>query len=335
MLCLGIVVGAFLSSLMTVMNKPAAAKLEHIHRNVKNAYRAHNLARKEYLKSYRKAYLESIFSDSTREVTTEDENSTKEVTTADNGNEELDQMKTENHDSGDSLTPTSADDDAKMKSESNLIQTGVALSANESQTALASTDGTIVFRTLENGEHVCLPLIDEGEFHELVVEEGNDGSGALISRAECEWHNNVKKVGLETSAMPSDCVPLSKHVFLTLTNEHDFDMLIFGLQHVISKSCFTDRLIVLCLDENAETKCRNSGFKHCIQYVKSLGAADFMKGDYKQIVWLKPKMALVLLNAGLSLFTFDSIYYFSEKPDLAKVTAEFNPDEPSMGKGRL
>ena len=57
-LCLGIVVGAFLSSLMTVMNKPAAAKLEHIHRNVKNAYRAHNLARKEYLKSYRKAYLE-------------------------------------------------------------------------------------------------------------------------------------------------------------------------------------------------------------------------------------------------------------------------------------
>ena len=29
-------------------------------------------------------------------------------------------------------------------------------------------------------------------------------------------------------------------------------MLIFGLQHVISKSCFTDGLIVLCLDENAE-----------------------------------------------------------------------------------
>ena len=324
-LCLGIVVGAFLSSLMTVMNKPAAAKLEHIHRNVKNAYRAHNLARKEYLKSYRKAYLESILSDSTREVTTEDENSTKEVTTADNGNEELDQMKTENHDSGDSLTPTSADDDAKMKSESNSnSDRGGAEGVNESQTALASTDGTIVFRTLENGEHVCLPLIDEGEFHELVVEEGNDGSGALISRAECEWYNNVKKVGLETSAMPSDCVP-DKHVFLTLTNEHDFDMLIFGLQHVISKSCFTDRLIVLCLDENAETKCRNSGFKHCIQYVKSLGAADFMKGDYKQIVWLKPKMALVLLNAGLSLFTLDSDILFFRVPDLAKVTAA-NPD---------
>ena len=59
--------------------------------------------------------------------------------------------------------------------------------------------------------------------------------------------------------------------------------------------------------------------------MKSLGAADFMKGDYKQIVWLKPKMALVLLNAGLSLFTLDSDILFFRVPDLAKVTAA-NPN---------
>ena len=56
-----------------------------------------------------------------------------------------------------------------------------------------------------------------------------------------------------------------------------------------------------------------------------MGAADFMKGDYKQIVWLKPKMALVLLNAGLSLFTLDSDILFFRVPDLAKVTAA-NPN---------
>ena len=38
-----------------------------ITRNVKNAYRAHNVARKEYLRSYREAYLESILANSTEE----------------------------------------------------------------------------------------------------------------------------------------------------------------------------------------------------------------------------------------------------------------------------
>jgi hypothetical protein len=68
MLCLGIFFGVFLS--LSIHDKSHAmmkGSIKGLHRNVKNAYRAHNVARKEYLRSYREAYLESILANSTEE----------------------------------------------------------------------------------------------------------------------------------------------------------------------------------------------------------------------------------------------------------------------------
>jgi hypothetical protein len=68
MLCLGIFFGVFLS--LSIHDKSQAmmkGSIKGLHRNVKNAYRAHNVARKEYLRSYREAYLESILANSTEE----------------------------------------------------------------------------------------------------------------------------------------------------------------------------------------------------------------------------------------------------------------------------
>jgi len=58
MLCLGIFFGVFLS--LSIHEKSQAMLKEPIkglHRNVQSAYRAHNVARKEYLRSYREAYF--------------------------------------------------------------------------------------------------------------------------------------------------------------------------------------------------------------------------------------------------------------------------------------
>ena len=68
MLCLGIFFGVFLS--LSIHDKSQAmmkGSIEGLHRNVKKVYRAHNVARKEYLRSYREAYLESILANSTEE----------------------------------------------------------------------------------------------------------------------------------------------------------------------------------------------------------------------------------------------------------------------------
>ena len=66
--CLGIFFGVFLS--LSIQDKSHAMlkkPIKRLHRNVKNAYGAANVARKEYLRSYREAYLESILSSRTEE----------------------------------------------------------------------------------------------------------------------------------------------------------------------------------------------------------------------------------------------------------------------------
>ena len=60
MLCLGIFFGVFLSLSIDKNHAMLKEPIKGLHRNVKNAYIAHNVARKEYLKSYHEAYLESI-----------------------------------------------------------------------------------------------------------------------------------------------------------------------------------------------------------------------------------------------------------------------------------
>ena len=69
MLCLGIFFfGVFFS--LSIHDKSHAimkGSIKGLHRNVKKAYRAHNVAKKEYLRSYREAYLESILANSTEE----------------------------------------------------------------------------------------------------------------------------------------------------------------------------------------------------------------------------------------------------------------------------
>ena len=74
--------------------------------------------------------------------------------------------------------------------------------------------------------------------------------------------------------MPSTCVP-DDHIFATLTNDHDWDMSMFGLQHIKDEKCFTDRLVILCLDDVTFSKCEAAGFKHCVKYIKSMASSIF------------------------------------------------------------
>jgi len=298
MLCLGIFFGVFLS--LSIHDKSQAmmkGSIEGLHRNVKKVYRAHNVARKEYLRSYREAYLESILA--ARGPSSSSSSSSLDA-------EEIEKGSAEDVSEG------------SKDSEKNVI----ARSGEDSRSS-PNEEGEIVFKSLENGKKICSPLIDE-EFSDLVVEEGNDESGALTSKAECEWFNQLTKVGLEASKMPSTCVP-DDHIFATLTNDHDWDMSMFGLQHIKDEKCFTDRLVILCLDDVTFSKCEAAGFKHCVKYIKSMASSDFMHDDYRQIVWLKPKMALAFLNAKLTVFTLDSDILFFQVPDLAKIK-ELHPE---------
>ena len=68
MLCLGIFFGVFLSLSINKSHAMLKEPIKGLLRNVQSAYRAHNVARKEYLRSYREAYLESILASRTEEM---------------------------------------------------------------------------------------------------------------------------------------------------------------------------------------------------------------------------------------------------------------------------
>ena len=166
MLCLGIFFfGVFLS--LSIHDKSHAmmkGSIKGLHRNVKNAYRAHNVARKEYLRSYREAYLDSIL--------------------AARGPS--------------SSSSSSSSSSPEMGNVVEDMETSILLQSSMEKVEVNDIPRRLEFKTLENGKHVCLPLIDE-ENSDLVVEIDEGGSGSLISKADCEWLNELIKAGIEVA----------------------------------------------------------------------------------------------------------------------------------------
>ena len=183
----------------------------------------------------------------------------------------------------------------------------------------AEKGGGGAFKTLENGNHVCLPLIYE-DFSDLVSEEEMNESGTVMTRSECEWFARYIKVSIVASKMTSKCVP-DDHVFSTLVNEHEWEVFTYAVQNVKSEKCLIDRLIILCLDGATALKCKYDGFTHCVQYVDTLRASDFMQNDFWRIGWLKTKMALALVSAKLTAFIHDSDVLFLKVPDMDRIIA--------------
>jgi len=104
-LCLGILLGVLLSIFIHhIDTKP----IQNVHKSVKNAYRAHNEARKEYLKRYREAYLESILSSSANVVSKEEEerntSNNEVISTATAADIEVDNTITEQEESKSTAT---------------------------------------------------------------------------------------------------------------------------------------------------------------------------------------------------------------------------------------
>ena len=285
LLCLGIFFGVFLSFSINKSHAMMKEPIKGLHRNVQSAYRAHNVAKKEYLRSYREAYLDSILAAR-----------------------------------GPSSSSSSSSSSPEMGNVVEDMATSILLQSSMEKVEVNDIPRRLEFKTLENGKHVCLPLIDE-ENSDLVVEIDEGGSGALISKADCEWLNELIKAGIEVAKTPSSCVQ-DGFLFATLTNDKDWKMLEYGLHNVKNETCFLNRILLLCLDDKAVEECKDAGYKHCVPYIRSFKESRYGEGDFGNINWMKEKMRLALLGAAnLSLFTFDADILFFKVPDLAKVVA--------------
>ena len=255
-----------------------------VHKHVNGAYKAHREASKEYLKRYRETYLGEV----------------KTNYVSEKENELL-------------LESMVKEEEKKLEEALTEEEVGTDVPVDE------EGQGETTFKTLGNGKHVCLPLIDE-DFSDLVSEEEMNESGTVITRSECDWFAKYIRTSIEASKMTSKCVP-DDHVFATKVNEHVWEIFTYAIQNIKSEKCFIDRLIVLCLDDASALRCKEDGFTHCIRYLYTLGASDFQQNDYWQIVWLQAKMALAFNTAKLTAFIHDSDVLFLQVPDLQKIVA--------------
>ena len=271
--------GFLFGACLPILMNHKSVRVAHAH--VKGAYKAHNEAAKEYLKRYREMYLE-------------------EVKAKSNTGENVKLVE------------------SMIKEEEKKVEEALEKEEVGAVVARKEEEGEIVFKTLENGKHVCFPLIDE-EFSELLFDGEGAAHASFVPRAECEWYNQLRNVGIEAASTLSSCVPDS-FVFAVKVNEYHWDMFMYGMQNVKSEKCFIDRLVILCLDDATQSKCTDAGFKHCLSKpVKNLGASDFKTNDFDTIAWFTAKVALVFNSANLSVFTFDADILFFQVPNLAKI----------------
>ena len=276
--------GFLFGACLPILMNHKSVRVAHAH--VKGAYKAHNEAAKEYLKRYREMYLE-------------------EVKAKSNTGENVKLVE------------------SMIKEEEKKVEEALEKEEVGAVVARKEEEGEIVFKTLENGKHVCFPLIDE-EFSDLVNEEEMNESGTIVTRIECEWFAKLTKFSIMASQMPSECIP-DNHVITTVVNEHEWEVFTFATQNIKSEKCFLDRFIILCLDDASATKCKNDGFTHCLQYVETLGASDFMQNDYWRIVWLFKKVVLAFNYAKLTVLMVDSDVLFLQVPNLDRIV-ELDPN---------
>jgi hypothetical protein len=280
-----LVLGIVLGAFLPTLVRHESVRSAHKH--VKGAYTAHREASKEYLKRYRETYLGEV----------------KTNYVSEKENELL-------------LESMVKEEEKKLEEALTEEEVGTDVPVDE------EGQGETTFKTLENGKHVCLPLIDE-DFSDLVSEEEMNESGTVITRSECEWFAKYIRTSIEASKMTSRCIP-DNHVVATEVNEHAWEIFTYAIQNIKSEKCFIDRLIVLCLDDASALRCKEDGFTHCIRYLYTLGASDFQQNDFWVIGWLKTKMVLALHSAKLTAFIHDSDVLFLQVPDLKKIV-ELDP----------
>lgn len=70
-----------------------------------------------------------------------------------------------------------------------------------------------------------------------------------------------------------------------MSNSIDWPMIELQTQRIrSSQGCFFARFIIITLDEGARVKCKANPVFQCAHYVRSYGHAEYLKGDYVQVM---------------------------------------------------
>ena len=203
----------------------------------------------------------------------------------------------------------SADDASAATEESSTTET-------EQGDDEASDLGAYTFQKVGRG-WACEPVIPPG--FDNAITKSNFIEPHRISQSECQYMGKdlvpfVSKI----AKAPSTCAP-SNTIFISGVDAHNYKILQVAIMNVKDKPCFMDRYVVVTFDMEAHEQCEKDGL-NCIKWVDG-HRFDHLRREqrYVTLTWMKQKIQLGVLVAGVDFFIFDADVILFKVPDLVAV----------------
>ncbi|KAF5826838.1 hypothetical protein DUNSADRAFT_1922 [Dunaliella salina] len=132
------------------------------------------------------------------------------------------------------------------------------------------------------------------------------------------WAQDFGQLAKGVSLKASSCVP-DNTVIHTMSNSIDWKMVELQTRRIASEECFFIRFVIITLDDQAHAACTSNPALQCSRYYKTYGRAEYLQGSYIEVVFLKLKSLLAMVQQGLTAYFFDADVVFFRVPQFPPV----------------
>uniref|UniRef100_A0A7S3RAL4 Nucleotide-diphospho-sugar transferase domain-containing protein n=1 Tax=Dunaliella tertiolecta TaxID=3047 RepID=A0A7S3RAL4_DUNTE len=138
-------------------------------------------------------------------------------------------------------------------------------------------------------------------------------SPVTYSEEDKAWAQEFGQFAKGVSLKPSSCVP-DNTVIHTMSNSIDWKMVELQTRRIASQECFFIRFVIITLDDRAHAACTSNPALQCSRYFRNYGRAEYLQGSYIEVVFLKLKSLLSIVNQGITAYFFDADVLFYHVP---------------------
>tara|TARA_B100000683_G_C12462532_1_gene544675 strand:+ start:133 stop:1770 length:1638 start_codon:yes stop_codon:yes gene_type:complete len=180
----------------------------------------------------------------------------------------------------------------------------------------SSNLGSYTFKRVGRGWS-CEPVIPPGFDNAITM--SNNIEPHKLSQSECTYiGKDLVPFVSKVAKAPSTCAP-SNTIFISGVDARNYKILQGAIMNVRNQSCFMNRYVVVTFDMEAHEQCEKDGL-NCIKWVDG-HRFDRLRPDqrYVTLTWMKQKIQLGTLVAGVDFFIFDADVILFKVPDLEAV----------------
>jgi len=167
----------------------------------------------------------------------------------------------------------------------------------------------------------CGKFVDD-DLRTKLLHNGEEVQDAAVGYKECQFFDDLAVKAKYLASQPSSCVA-SNTIHLTYTSGDDFYHNIALVVHNLkNQQCFMERFLIVCADSDCSKRATDDGFNN-IEY-----PADSSNSDtaYGRFTWMKQKISLGVIGAGVNMFMFDADVVLFETPDTNSFLSQSNVD---------